>query len=65
MLPESSIVNTMFGLTGLSPWIGTCASVGVIGAAKTASGWNASAAARVAAQILAMRVGGRRSSGCS
>ncbi len=31
MLPESSIVNMMFGLTGLRPWIGTSASVSVIG----------------------------------
>ncbi len=53
MLPESSIVSMMFGFTGFSPWIGTCASVGVIVAATTTAGWKASTTARTVAQHLA------------
>jgi hypothetical protein len=58
MLPESSIVNMMFGLTGFSPWIGTSARVSVIVTPYTASGWNASDAAITAAQNL-VKVGWR------
>src|ERR1700730_14172089 len=52
MLPESSIVNMMFGLTGFSPCSGTSASVCVIVTALTATGCNASVAAKAAAQNL-------------
>jgi len=50
MLPESSIVNTMFGFTGFNPWIGTSASVSTIAAACAASGCKAMVAARMAAK---------------
>src|SRR6516164_864002 len=50
MLPESSIVNMMFGLTGLSPWIGTSASVSTTVAAGSANGWSPSAMARTPVQ---------------
>src|SRR6516162_10271263 len=50
MLPESSIVNMMFGLTGLSPCNGTSASVGAIVTASSASGWSPSATATMLAQ---------------
>src|SRR6476620_6556948 len=52
MLPESSSVNITFGFTGLRPWIGTSASVSVIGVPRTASGCNASAAPTIAAQLI-------------
>src|SRR5258705_12239763 len=50
MLPESSIVNMMFGFTGLIPWMGTCASVSRMAAASSVNGWSATAAASVAAR---------------
>src|SRR5436190_19884079 len=52
MLPESSSVNITFGFTGLRPWIGTSASVSVMGAPRAASGCNASTAPAIAAQTM-------------
>ncbi len=51
MLPESSSVNIRFGLTGFTPWSGTCARAGAMAAALAASGCSTKAAATVAAQI--------------